>query len=57
MNVAISRAQTLAVVVGDPRIATTQAGSVEQMEKLNLFCKLVLNCEAPSSRAKEILNA
>jgi superfamily I DNA and/or RNA helicase len=41
MNVAISRAQTLVIVVGDPRIATTQASTVEQMEKLNLFCKLV----------------
>jgi uncharacterized protein len=38
MNVAISRAQTLAVVVGDPRIVATQASTVEQMEKLNLFC-------------------
>jgi uncharacterized protein len=42
INVALSRAQTLAVVVGDPGIAATPASSVEQMEKLNLFCKLVL---------------
>ena len=41
MNVAISRAKTLAIVVGDQRIATTQAGTVAQMEKLNLFCKLI----------------
>ncbi|MEI7729370.1 MAG: TM0106 family RecB-like putative nuclease [Verrucomicrobiota bacterium] len=40
MNVAISRAKTLAIVVGDPRIATTEASNIEQMEKLNLFCKL-----------------
>jgi uncharacterized protein len=46
MNVAISRAQTLAIVVGDPRIATTQASTVEQMERLNLFCKLVQETSA-----------
>lgn len=41
LNVAISRARTLAVVVGDPRIATTGAGSIDEMRRLNLYCRLV----------------
>ena len=41
INVAISRAQCLAVVVGDPRIANSAAGSIGKMMLLNLFCKLV----------------
>ena len=40
INVAISRAQCLAVVVADPRIADTRAGSISEMKLLNLFCKL-----------------
>lgn len=40
INVAISRAQCLAVVVADPRIASTAAGSIEEMKLINLFCKL-----------------
>ena len=42
INVAISRAKCLAIVVGDPRIATTGAGSIDEMKLLNLFCKLKL---------------
>jgi uncharacterized protein len=45
MNVAISRAQCLAVVVADGRIAETTAGSIGEMKLLNLFCKLVDTCE------------
>lgn len=41
LNVAISRAMCLAVVIGDPRTADTLPGSVEQMRLLNLYCKLV----------------
>ena len=41
LNVAISRARTLAVVVGDPRIATSGAGSIPEMRRLNLYCRLV----------------
>lgn len=41
VNVAISRAQCLAVVVADPRIASTGANSLADMKLLNLFCKLV----------------
>jgi superfamily I DNA and/or RNA helicase len=40
INVAISRAKCLAIVVGDPRIANTAAGSISEMMLLNLFCKL-----------------
>lgn len=41
INVAISRAKCLAVVVGDPRIANSAAGSIPEMMLLNLYCKLV----------------
>jgi superfamily I DNA and/or RNA helicase len=41
INVAISRAQCMAVVVADPRIASTTASSLEEMKLINLFCKLV----------------
>lgn len=41
INVAISRAQCTAIVVADPRIATTSPSSVETMKLLNLFCKLL----------------
>ena len=40
VNVAISRAQCLAVVVADPRIAGTAPGSLDDMMLINLFCKL-----------------
>ena len=40
INVAISRAQCLAVVVADPRIASAVAGSIDEMKLINLFCKL-----------------
>ncbi|MBE7515107.1 MAG: TM0106 family RecB-like putative nuclease [Chloracidobacterium sp.] len=41
VNVAVSRAKCLAVVVADPRIATTPPNSIETMQLLNLFCKLL----------------
>jgi uncharacterized protein len=40
INVAISRAQCLAVVVADPRISGADAGSIDEMMLVNLFCKL-----------------
>jgi uncharacterized protein len=40
INVAISRAQCLAIVVADPRIASTAARSIDEMILVNLFCKL-----------------
>ncbi len=40
INVALSRAQCLAVVVADPRIAGSTPGSLDEMMLLNLLCKL-----------------
>jgi len=40
INVAISRAQCLAVVVADPRIARATPGSLDEMMLINLFCKV-----------------
>jgi len=38
LNVAISRAQSLAVVVGDPGLGEAEASSIEDMRRLNLYC-------------------
>ena len=37
INVAISRAQSLAVVVGNPNIGKTPVSRVEQLKLVNLF--------------------
>jgi uncharacterized protein len=41
LNVAISRAQTLAIVVANPGIASAPVGHVKQMNQLNLFNALI----------------
>lgn len=43
LNVAISRARCLAIVVADPRITRTSAHSLSEMALVNLLCKLNLN--------------
>ena len=40
LNVAISRAQCMAVVVYSPMLLDTRAGNIKQMEQVSLFCKL-----------------
>ncbi len=40
LNVAISRAQTLVIVVGNPGLATTRVSSLEQLKKVNLVAGL-----------------
>ncbi|MGE0821396.1 MAG: TM0106 family RecB-like putative nuclease [Candidatus Binatia bacterium] len=41
LNVALSRAQSLAIVVGNPRLAETRCSSLAQMSLVNLFCRVV----------------
>jgi len=38
LNVAISRAQSIAIVVGDPRLAESPCANIEDMRRLNLYC-------------------
>ena len=40
INVAISRAQCLAIVIADPRIASAPANTIAEMMLINIFCKL-----------------
>ena len=42
LNVAISRAQILAIVVASPKLARTNCARLEQMELVNLFCRVAL---------------
>jgi predicted RecB family nuclease len=41
LNVALSRAQSLAIAVGHPDLARTRITSVEQMRLVNMFCRVV----------------
>ena len=41
INVAVSRAQCMAVVVYSPSLLETVASNIEQLEMVNLFCRLV----------------
>ena len=40
LNVAISRAQSLAIVVASPSLARARCGSVEQMRLMNTLCRI-----------------
>jgi len=41
INVAISRAQCLAIVIGDPRIALSEASSLGEVALVNLYCRIL----------------
>lgn len=41
LNVAVSRAKSLAIIVASPQLQITKVNSVEQLKKVNLFCGLV----------------
>ena len=40
-NVAISRAKSLAIVVGSPDLCRTSCNSIDQMRLVNLYCRIV----------------
>lgn len=40
INVAVSRAQCIAIVIYSPMLVDTTVGNIGQMERVNLFCKL-----------------
>lgn len=46
INVAVTRAKTLAIIVGCPRLLDAKCGSIEEMQLLNLFCWLVEHSES-----------
>lgn len=52
LNVAISRAQSLAIVVGDPRLIEAACGSVEDMRRLNLYCWIQAAGSDPATQAQ-----
>lgn len=41
LNVALSRAQSLAIVVANPALSNTHCGTVKQMGLVNMFCRAV----------------
>jgi uncharacterized protein len=41
LNVAISRAQCLSIVVGSPAIMTARCQTIDQMQLVNLYCRIV----------------
>ncbi|MBY0357582.1 MAG: TM0106 family RecB-like putative nuclease [Candidatus Obscuribacterales bacterium] len=47
LNVAISRAQTLVVVIGSPRLVNTACHTIEQMELVDFFCRIVAAGTSP----------
>lgn len=49
LNVAVSRAQCLAIVVGSPKLAAARCKTVEQMKLVNLFCWLMHHADSVSS--------
>jgi hypothetical protein len=50
LNVAVSRAQTLAIVVGCPALVRTACTTIEQMRLVNLYCRAVQE-DAPAVEA------
>lgn len=45
INVAISRSQCLAIIVGNPKIGATPVNQLEQLKKINLFNALCVECK------------
>ena len=43
INVAISRAKALAIVVGNPQLGEAKGTSIKEMELANLYCRLLIH--------------
>ena len=52
LNVALSRAQALAIVVGNSALGRAHVTSVEQMALVNFFCRLLEYERAPANIAE-----
>ena len=48
VNVAISRAKALSIVIGSPELAKGQSSSIESMKLISTYCHLVMNYKASS---------
>ena len=42
LNVAISRAQCLSIIIGNPRLATGLINTVDEAEQVNRLCRLMI---------------
>ena len=51
LNVAISRAQSLAIVVGNPRLSRVSVSSIKQLGMANVFCMLLQCGDAGNAHA------
>jgi hypothetical protein len=53
LNVAVTRAETLAVVVGAPALLRTSCSSIEQMGLVNVYCRAVQEGMHPRTAGME----
>ena len=53
LNVAISRAQTLAIIVGHPSLERTACSTIEQMRLVNVYCRAIHTAQGVSFSAAQ----
>jgi uncharacterized protein len=51
LNVAVSRAQSLAIVVASPDLSRARGATIDQMALVNTFCRIVVQGTRPGDRA------
>jgi superfamily I DNA and/or RNA helicase len=55
LNVAISRAQCLAIIVASPALVRTRCSSLEQMRLVNVYCRAVAEATSASLAMAEAM--